>query len=740
MKGRKVGGRRGPFKQPISRSGLHLATASPGRSAGILFAMPRCAIPILLTLLVPTAARSQDSTVRRRDTTSLAPLEVQVTRGPERRLAVPASVAVADSGAFRGAQLQNGIDEALGRLPGLYVANRFNPSLDQRLVIRGAGARANFGLRGLKVLLDGLPQTLPDGQTQLTNLDLGLVDRAEVLLGGASALYGNAGGGVIAFTSSLPSSPFSARVRTVGGSFGTSRLAANASGTTGPWSGTLGVSRYASNGVRQQSATSATQLSLGVNRLVGSSWLLKGRYYLARSPEARNPGALTRAEYLANPDSAAANNILRGADKSVTQHQLGLTATTSDTRGNGAEVTVFGLTRDLVNPLATAPPGPTGPRVGTYSAIDRVVGGARASVRRRLDDRGTRLSVGADVQTMRDDRVNRRANGGQPTDTIVADQRETVTEIGPFVSLHAEPTSRLTFTATGRWDRVAFRVRDRFLTDGVDQGGTRAMSAVSGSGGANIRITPVIAAWTAVSSAFETPTTTELVNQSNGAVGFNRDLEPQRTVTVEGGLRTAGAVVASLTAYRSSVRDALVQAREQDGRAYFENAGRLAIRGLEAGLSWRPASGVDLTASYTHTDARFSEYRLRAGATTDTLDGLEVPGIPRHVVRAVVVVTIGPLVAEWDQQIVSRYFADDRNTLPVDGWGAGVTALRLRADLAAGARAGRVGLAPFVAVNNLWNRRYLAAATVNGFGGRVYEPAPGRWVFVGLDASFRLGP
>lgn len=696
--------------------------------------------PLVLLAVVAGSAAAQDSTARRRDTTTLAPLEVQVTRGPERRLAVPASVAVADSAAFRGAQLQNGIDEALGRIPGLYVANRFNPSLDQRLVIRGAGARANFGLRGLKVLLDGLPQTLPDGQTQLTNLDLGLVDRAEVLLGGASALYGNAGGGVIAFSSALPAAPFTARVRTVAGSFGTSRLAAQMAGSRGPWSGTVGLSRYGSDGVRQQSATSATQLSVGVNGLLGSSWLLKGRYFLTRSPEAQNPGALTRAEYLANPDSAAANNILRGADKSVTQHQAGLTATTGDALGNGAEFTVFGLARDLVNPLATAPPGPTGARVGTYSAIDRLVGGARASVRRRLDDRGTRLTFGLDLQRMRDDRINRRANGGVPTDTVVADQRETVTEIGPFVSLHAEPTSRVTATATGRFDRVAFRVRDRYLADGVDQGGTRAMSAVSGSGGLNYRITPVVALWGAVSSAFETPTTTELVNQSNGAIGFNRDLEPQRTVTFEGGLRTAGTVVASLTGYRSSVRDALIQAREQDGRAYFENAGRLVIRGVEAGLTWRPARGLDLTASFTHTDARFSEYRLRAGATTDTLDGLEVPGIPRHVVRAVAVVTIGPLVAEWDQQIVSRYFADDRNTLPVDGWGVGVTALRLRADLTAGTRPGRTALAPFVAINNAWNRRYLAAATVNGFGGRVYEPAPGRWVFVGFDASFRLDP
>lgn len=669
--------------------------------------------------------------------TRLDPLEVRVTRGTETRRKAPVAVGIVDSTAFRGGQLQNGLDETLGRLPGVYVANRFNPSLDQRLAIRGAGARGNFGVRGIKILLDGIPQTLPDGQSQLTNVDFGLVDRAEVLIGASSALYGNAAGGVIALSSAIPTEP-AARLRTLAGSFGTSRVAGQVSGTAGLWSGSAGVARFQSRGARQQSQTLTTQLSLGVNRIVSDRWLVKGRYYFADSPRAENAGALTRAEWLLNPDSAAANNLLRGADKSVRQHQAGLTISQADGLGNTFEATLFGLWRDLANPLATAPPGPTGPAVGTFSAIDRKAGGARFALQRRLSER-IRLSTGADFQTMRDDRLNQRARGGVSTDTTVADQRETVTEIGPFVSLHVEPTDRVTVTGTTRYDRIRFRVADRYLVDGVDQSGTKTMASGSGSLGASYTFGRSAAVYGSLANAFETPTTTELVNQSNGTIGFNRDLGPQRTVTAELGFRTGGAVAVTAALYRSSIRDALVQTRERDGRAFFENAARLVIRGLEAGATWRPAPGHAIQFVYNHTDATYQRYVLKNGVAIDTLDGRQVPGIPRHVARIIGTTTVGPLTAEWDQQIISRFFADDRNTIAIDGWKAGVASVRIQSRFPIRTSGGQTTITPFMAVNNLFDRRYVAAATVNGFGGRVFEPAPGRWAYVGIDLSLGRG-
>src|SRR5262249_59337156 len=121
------------------------------------------------------------------------------------------------------------------------------------------------------------------------------------------------------------------------------------------------------------------EVSVGLDRILSPNWLLKIRYCLASDPTAQNPGALTAAEVAANPDSAAASNLLRGANKVVTQHQAGITLARTDANGNRFEATIFGLSRNLDNPLATAPPGPPGPTVGTFSSIDRLVGGARVA-------------------------------------------------------------------------------------------------------------------------------------------------------------------------------------------------------------------------------------------------------------------------------------------------------------------------------------------------------------------------
>src|SRR3990172_4591913 len=209
-------------------------------------------------------AQGLRDTLPRPDTTrrvTLPALEVSVTRATEDRARLPMAVGVLDSSAVRGAQLTLGLDESLSRLPGVVVLNRYNYSLDQRVSLRGAGSRANFGLRGVKVLIDGVPQTLPDGQSQLTNLDLGLVDRVEVLTGSAGALYGNASGGVLAFSTETPSAPWSARFRVTGGSFDTWKGQSVLGANRGRVQGTMALSRWRTGGFRQHSAASTWQFS-----------------------------------------------------------------------------------------------------------------------------------------------------------------------------------------------------------------------------------------------------------------------------------------------------------------------------------------------------------------------------------------------------------------------------------------------------------------------------------------------
>lgn len=702
----------------------------------VLFSLP-------LAAQVPV---QRDSTAR--DSARVLPeLTVTVTRAPATISRVPAAISVVDQRDVKGAQANLGLDESLNNIPGVYVANRYNYSLDQRLVIRGFGTRSNFGLRGIKVIMDGIPQTLPDGQSQLTNVDYANLGRIEVLRGASSSLYGNASGGVVSLTTEPAGpGPFAQSFRTVGGSDGLFRIQSRTTARRGAGSGTLSLSRTTSDGSRQWSQTEFTQLNLGGDYLFGGATTIGLRFGYTDAPEARNPGALTAAEFLANPDSASANSIRRKADKDLWQGQLALTGRHFTSRGEWS-VALFGVRRDLKNPLGAPPPQGPGPNVGIYNEIERSAGGVRLAGDQRLgeSERAVRVVAGLDLQTMRDDRRGWRSVDGLP-DTAIQSQLEKVTEVGPFLQLHWSPSSDLALSGGARYDAVRFDVADRHLLDGVDGTGDRTMSAVSGNVGATWLRYHQFSPYATISTSFETPTTTELANQPNSTSGFNTSIEPSRSVNYELGVRGAtGPLSYSVAGFIGRVKDAIVQFSEVGGRAYFTNAGRLHNDGIELGISARVAEPLRLFGNWTYANYRYDRYRIVSGATVDTLDGKRLPGVPKAFVR--LGLRAGPVrgfALDLDHTMSSSVFADDQNTIYVSGWGAkqstgdiagigsGVTNLRLSWE----GTSGGAWIRPFIGINNLGDRNYVSALTINGAFGRVFEPAPGRNYYVGGEIGW----
>ncbi len=703
--------------------------------------MRRAPVLFLAALFATSGAVAQEPV--RRDTVvrdssreaRLPEIEVTVTRTPEPLARVPYAVGVLDRTAIQRGQQTTGIDEALSNIPGVVVSNRYNFSLDQRISIRGFGSRSNFGVRGLKILLDGIPQTLPDGQSQLTNIDFADIDRAEVLKGASSSLYGNASGGVIALqTEAAAPEPFAQRVRVQAGSGERNgdafyKWQSWTSGRAGSVSGTLSVSQFKADGFRQHSAAETRQLNAGVDYAISGSTLGTLRLSLADDPEAQNPGALTLAEYLANPDSAAANNLRRGADKDAQQYQLALGLKHFDAAGNEFDISLFGLLRDLANPLAAPPDINPGPTAGTFVAIDRAVGGMRLSATRRLGPAETspRLVAGADVQRLRDDRQNFVSDAGRRPDAVFLDQREKVTEIGPFAQVQWTANERLLLSGGARFDWVRFDLDDRYLGDGFDDSGARTMSSLSGNVGASWAFGDRFVPYVNVSTAFETPTTTELVNKPDGSGGFNPELGPQRAVNYEIGARgqPTPRVTYSVALFLGRVTDAIVQVGEIGGRAFFGNTGKTHNDGAEVGLSVTPTRGLTLSGAYT-----YARYRFASGQ----FDGKRLPGVPEHYWRLGLrsELPVG-FFLDADHTLSSSLAADDPNTLIVDSWGAGVTNLRLGWD----GEVGSLQLGPFLGVNNLWNRRYVGSVTLNGAGGRVFEPAPLRIIYFGAEIGYR---
>src|SRR5438128_8832178 len=281
----------------------------------------RSAVLAVLCGVWPLAVRAQqrDTTVHPADSLkvyTLPPAVVSVTRANPPINRIPQAVHLVDQIEVSRAPPTWGLDEALGTVPGVYAANRYNFSLDPRISIRGFGARSAFAVRGIQVLVDGTPHTLPDGQGQLTNLELGAADRIEILRGSASALFGNASGGVISIWTD-PTAPQNVR-QDVRVTFGTSdghrprhwsKWQSSTSFRVGAGSGLVTVSRLDYTGQRQHSDADFRNLNSRWHFPLANGWSLAATADIGWDPRADNPGALTATELARNPDAAASRNI-----------------------------------------------------------------------------------------------------------------------------------------------------------------------------------------------------------------------------------------------------------------------------------------------------------------------------------------------------------------------------------------------------------------------------------------------
>jgi len=687
---------------------------------------------------VAAAAQQRDTTARPPQPTdslkvyTLPPAVVSVTRANPPINRIPQAVQLVEKPAISRARPTWGLDEALVSVPGVYAANRYNFSLDQRISIRGFGARAQFAVRGIKVLVDGIPQTLPDGTGQLTNLELGETDRIEVLRGSSSALFGNATGGVISiWTDPTPPQGVREDMRVLFGSFDRdlarnwSKWQTSTAFRLGAGSGLVTASRLDYTGQRQHSSADLRNLNTRWRFPLSSGWSLAATANVGWDPRADNPGALNAGELALNPDSAAQANLTRKAGKDVTQGQGAVTLHRGLADGGDLTLSVFGFTRHLTNPQTFA-----------YITLRRFDYGARINFSRpfTLGTLAPRITAGLDFQRQRDDRLNVSYVGTspQPNDTArQLDQLEHVTEVGPFVQGALQLAPHVSVTGGVRYDWVDFGVNDRLITgSNPDDSGGRLMRAFSGTVGVAVTPSDAVTVYGNVGTSFETPTTTELTNRPDTAGGFNPDLQPQKATNFEVGVRgdVAGRLNYSIALFQAEVRDELIgyQIPSSNGRVFFRNAGRSRHRGVELGAELAVAPGVNLITTWTYSDFRYTSYQTGAYV----LDGRAIPGIPQHWLHLVLAAHPAFASGGWlevEETHSSGYFVNDTlNTSTSPWWTTDVR-------LGWSGTAGSVRLSPFLGCNNLFNRAYVGSVVINATAGRYYEPAPGRNLYVGFS-------
>lgn len=649
--------------------------------------------------------------------TELAPLMITSPRTSERWLATPAAVSAVDTADAPGEQ-NLALDRLLAPVPGVFAQNRYNLAQGLRPSIRGFGARGNFGVRGVRVLVDGAPLTMPDGQSELDGLDTGLVERMEVIRGPASVLYGNAAGGVLAIQTREPGAePYSA-FEIGAGELGYRRLRAEASGSAGNLGGLLAFNGTQVDGYRDHARAETNGLT-GKLRWYGDAGRL-GLSFHAIDNRAEDPGGLTAAEVRADRGQAAPNNLRFDADEFIRQQRLALVWDGYASGDDEYQLRSYVGRREFGNRLAFTNGGQT-----TFERLFGGIGG-QYTHRREVFGLAHRLTAGFDLESQRDDR-RRHDNPFGERGALTLRQDESADGSGLYLEDEIALDDAWHLTLGGRYDRVRLAVDDRFLGDGRDDSGSRNLEDWNYSLGLSYRLSAHQSLYGRLSTSFETPTINELANPGGG--GFNPGLSPARALNREIGLKGEWATLRyELALFSMELKDELVafSVDGQPGRNFYRNAGESSRDGVEASLEWQWHERWRLTTAYAYSRYRFEQYQV-AG---DDLQGNRIAGLPRQVLFAELAYEHEGLYARLNVSAFDHMFADDRNSVRVPGYALANLRLGKRFDW------GEQTWEPYLGIDNLFDRRYFDNVRINDANGRYFEPGPGRTVYAGLRASF----
>ena len=673
---------------------------------------PRRGAACLLSVLLGALGAAQS-------TFALDEMTVSATRVERSALTLPFSVSTVEADDVQRRQML-GLDEALLRVPGMYFSGRYNSAQDLRISIRGFGARANFGIRGIKIYVDGLPSTVADGQTSLDDLDLSNVERVEVLRGPAAALYGASAGGVINIrTQSGPVTPF-VEAGTVLGQYGQDRVMLKGGGQAGALNYFVNGSYLDYDGYRDHSETrqGIVNTKLAYTFADGSvgQLIMRG----ANAPTANDPGGLssTDLEDLGRR-GARQRNIDLHAGETVQEQKVGL----SWHKNMGVhEFTVrnYYNWRDFDGTLPVTDGGAVTFRRFFYG------GGGQYSNSTALFGHANRVTVGFEVETMTDDR-KRYTNLGGVRGALGFDQDENADTTGVFMQEQFAVTQALSLEAGLRYDHIAFDIDDRFVTNG-DQSNKLSFNEVNPMIGAVYSFSREVNFYVNYATAFETPTFTEFARPADvNALGGFANVAPQRTRGYEVGFK--GVVLErvnyQLAFFDMQIEDEVTTVENRNGRAFFNNA-NTARRGLEAGLSADLMPGLRFSTAYTFSDFSFDRF-----AKFPNVENNELPGVPTHNFYAEFAYQRSDgWFAKWDINHVSGLYADNANSVAVPSYT--VSNLVFGRDI----RVGNTLVTPSFGVNNLFDEQYNQSIRIQESNQRYFEPAPDLNVFGALRVRF----
>lgn len=657
----------------------------------------------------------------------LQDITVQATRVDKSLYEIPASVGYVGKDDIQLGRQQLGLDESLNKVPGIFMQNRYNFNQDLSISIRGFGI-AEFGIRGVKVYVDGIPGTLPDGQGNIDFIDIGSLDHMEVIRGPSSSLYGTASGGVInLYTEDGPAIPF-VEGRAAFGSDNFTHYELKTGGQKNKLNYLVNFSRLDFEGFRPHSRTERHILNSKFRWDIDNTSDLTVTANILDKPISEDPGSVNRAQFEAAYGSARANNITYDAEETVDQQQFGLVYHKSFNAHHEIVARNYYVFREFDNKLPFGAPFSQGGMV----AFDRFYtgGGLQYTYTDQLFGHHNRLTTGFDIDSQMDQRKNFQNQFGS-MGPLSLNQDEDVFSWGAFIQNEFSITDALELTFGVRYDEVKFDFTDHFLADGDDSGKVK-FDHWSPQAGLLWKIRDWINLYTSVSTSFETPTSTEFSVPAGGG-GFNTSLDAQTATNYEVGIKGVlpGKVTYQLSVFTADVTNEILPAGTNGfGNIFFNNAGESSRTGVEAGVSFRPLRSLEVSLNYTYSDFEFDKFI--DPTIPANYSGNKIPGAPQQFGN-IEVAYYAPsgFYTVFDTQVVDKIYVDNANSDAAEHYFVSNIRTGVTGNI------GDTEIAPFLGINNIFNRKYVGNVRINDGAGRFFDPAPGFSVYAGLSVTFR---
>ncbi|MFV0262562.1 MAG: TonB-dependent receptor PqqU [Kluyvera sp.] len=669
-----------------------------------------------------------------------------VTAAPQTvsELDTPAAVSVVNGEEMRHAAPRVNLSESLGAVPGLQIQNRQNYAQDLQLSIRGFGSRSTYGVRGIRMYVDGIPSTMPDGQGQTSNIDIGSVDHIDVLRGPFSALYGNSSGGVVNVTTESGKQPTTLEASSYYGSYGTWHYGMKASGAVGDGTHagdvdyTVSTNRFITSGYRDHSAArkNLANAKLGVRINDVSKLTL---LFNSVDIKANDPGGLDYDELHQHREQSPRGEQYN-TRKSVKQTQAGLRYERQLSEQDDLSVMMYAGERQTTQyqSIPRAPQlNPT--HAGGVIDLDRHYQG----IDTRWTHRGELLvpvsfTTGLNYENMSEKRrgyENFRMDGTTPVygekGNLRRNERNLMWNVDPYLQTQWQLTEKLTLDAGIRYSSVWFDSNDHYVTaKNGDDSGDASYHKWLPAGSLKYAVTDAWNVYLSAGRGFETPTINELSYRSDNRSGLNFALQPSTNDTVEIGSKTRignGLLTAAL--FQTDTDNEIVTDSSSGGRTSYKNAGKTRRQGAELSLDQQLAENWRAKAAWTWLDATY-----RTNVCDDaSCNGNRIPGIARNMGFA----SLGyepesGWYAGADVRYMSDIMANDENTARAPSWTVVGVNTGYKFDI------GNWNLDVFGRVDNLFDRQYVGSVIVNESNGRYYEPAPGRNYGVGVNIAWRF--